>query len=505
MPDKESQPIQNQKLKIRQPTLPAHKVPGRTLRRAQEKMLAISRHHGSHLPNIRGTFPDLLAEPAVAPRIVKLAVAHIEFRDREMARREANGRAGTGMFAGHNPFLVALSVAIAILGGYTGFGLAARVRGGSGGSRRLLLAGAAGFLAVGIWTMHFIGVMAAPIPADAAYLVLPTFVSFLICALVVGVSLFFVSVGEPSERRVTASALLMGGGIVSMHYVGIHGLAGAFVIQHEHAMVVMAAVIAVGTAYGGLRIFLARQVGRRLALSAVAFGLAVSGMHYTAMYGMHFRPAPELADRSGLVASPQVLALVVSLLCFVLAAGFLLFLVPEPRRREAPAAPAMDDDPQPLSATDMLVESAFTSWRQVPPHAAQRVAAAPLGGLGQPRPAPLSRMPVEGADGTHFIDAADVRSVRADAHYTLVHDGTRERMSPWSISEAEAQLDPALFLRVHRSHIVAIAHVSFVRKEGDGAVVELDGPSPHRVPVSRVKIAELKARLGLAGRKPHTH
>jgi diguanylate cyclase len=74
-------------------------------------------------------------------------------------------------------------------------------------------------------------------------------------------------------------------------------------------------------------------------------------------------------------------------------------------------------------------------------------------------------------------------------------------MCPWSISEAEAQLDPGLFLRVHRSHIVAIPHVTFVRKEGDGAVIELDGPSPHRVPVSRAKIAEVKARLGLATHK----
>jgi len=81
-----------------------------------------------------------------------------------------------------------------------------------------------------------------------------------------------------------------------------------------------------------------------------------------------------------------------------------------------------------------------------------------------------------------------------------VHDGTRERMCPWSISEAEALLDPGLFVRVHRSHIVAIPHVSFVRKEGDGAVIELDGPTPHRVPVSRAKIAEVKARLGLARR-----
>ena len=122
-----------------------------------------------------------------------------------------------------------------------------------------------------------------------------------------------------------------------------------------------------------------------------------------------------------------------------------------------------------------------------------------------PKPLPsepglLRWSPVEGADGTHFIDTADIRSVRADAHYTKVHDGTRERMCPWSISEAEAQLDPGLFVRVHRSHIVAIPHVTFVRKEGDGAVIELDGPSPHRVPVSRAKIAEVKARLGLATR-----
>ena len=39
-----------------------------------------------------------------------------------------------------------------------------------------------------------------------------------------------------------------------------------------------------------------------------------------------------------------------------------------------------------------------------------------------------------------------------------------------------------------------------LRKEGDGAIIELDGPAPHRVPVSRAKIAEVKARLGLAHR-----
>ena len=183
-------------------------------------------------------------------------------------------------------------------------------------------------------------------------------------------------------------------------------------------------------------------------------------------------------------------------LCFVIAAGFLLSLVPDPRRQTGGAAAAASD-PVPASRCGAGV-TAGASPVAVP---LPRLMPAPLGGLGQPpRAAPAPRLPVEGADGTHFIDAADIRSVRADAHYTRVHDGTRERMCPWSISEAEAQLDPGLFVRVHRSHIVAIPHVTFVRKEGDGAVIELDGPSPHRVPVSRAKIAEVKARLGLARR-----
>lgn len=389
------------------------------------------------------------------------------------------------MFAGHDPYLVALSVVIAILGGYTGFGLTARIRGTPDASHRVLLAGAAFFLAIGIWTMHFVGMLAAPLPPGTAYLVLPTIISFLICTLVVGISLFFVSTGEPTLLRVVSSAVLLGLGIVSMHYVGMHGLSGPFAMTHDAGIVALSVLIAIAAAYGGLRAFLARQGGVQLMLSAVAFGVAVSGMHYTAMSGMQLvAPSQGHQHGEGLAASPQILALVVTLLCFVIAAGFLLSLVPDGRRKAIADAPLVPDAVVPK--VDALP--------------APRLRAMPLGGAGQPRTVPAPRLPVEGADGTHFIDAADIRSVRADAHYTKVHDGTRERMCPWSISEAEAQLDPSLFVRVHRSHIVAIPHVSFVRKEGDGAVIELAGPAPHRVPVSRAKIAEVKARLGLARR-----
>src|ERR1700753_3351666 len=331
-------------------------------------------------------------------------------RRREAAhpwRREAE----TVMFAGHDPYLVALSVVIAILGGYTGFGLAARIREMPAVSRRVVLAGAAGFLAVGIWTMHFVGMLAAPLPPDAVYLVLPTIISFLICALVVGISLFFVSIGEPSLLRVASSAVLLGVGIASMHYVGIHGLSGPFAMQHDPLMIGLSVVIAIAAAYGGLRVFLARQGGVQLMLSAIAFGVAVSGMHYTAMAGMHLVPSDRAAHHAmdGLAASPQILSLVVALLCFVIAAGFLLSLVPDARKKLSTEVPAM------AVAAEVDLASSESSMG---PSASSRVRPAPLGGLGQPpRAAPVPRLPVEGADGTHFIDTVDVRSVRADAHY----------------------------------------------------------------------------------------
>jgi NO-binding membrane sensor protein with MHYT domain len=384
------------------------------------------------------------------------------------------------MLAGHNPYLVALSLAIAVLGGYTGLGLAGRILGKTDLQRRALLVGAAGFLSTGIWTMHFIGMLAAPLPADVAYLVLPTIVSFLICALVVGISIFFVVGSRPGTFGTGLAALLLGVGICSMHYVGIHGLAGPFAIEHDPSKVLLSVVIAIATAYGALRIFLDPQVGLRLAISALAFGLAVSGMHYTAMWGMHVVPTGAGHDMAAMGASfqmsSQFVSLVVACLCFLVTAGFLLFLLPEQWGRAEPQSALVPAEGPAIAET---------------PHPGREPAPMP------PQRGRLERIPVQSGGATQFVPVAEIRSIRADAHYTWVHDGNRERMCGWSISEAEAQLDPAMFIRVHRSHIVAMPHVTLVRKEGDAAVVELDGPHPHQAPVSRARVAEVKARLGL--------
>ncbi len=112
-----------------------------------------------------------------------------------------------------------------------------------------------------------------------------------------------------------------------------------------------------------------------------------------------------------------------------------------------------------------------------------------------PRRATL--VPVESEGATKLIPAGEICAIQATTHYTLIYDGRHEYFSPWSITEAESRLDMDRFMRVHRSHLVAIDKVKALRKSGDGAVVEVGAPAARFVPVSRNHYAELKSRLGL--------
>jgi len=138
----------------------------------------------------------------------------------------------------YEPWLVLLSIVMAIQGAYVGFTLAVQVGDAVGMRRRVLLAGAAFSLAVAIWTMHFVGMLAARIPFPVDYLVFPTLLSFLVCVLVVGAAVFTVSAGPPTRGRLVAAATAMGGGIVSMHYIGMSALHASAHLQHAVPFVV---------------------------------------------------------------------------------------------------------------------------------------------------------------------------------------------------------------------------------------------------------------------------
>src|SRR5262245_31436241 len=190
----------------------------------------------------------------------------------------------------HEPWLVALSLIVAIQGAFVGLSLAVQVGGSVGLRRRLLLAGAAFSLAIAIWAMHFVGMLAARVPFPVDYLVLPTLLSFLVCVIVVGSAVYATSTGPLTIVRLTLSATLMGAGIFSMHYIGMAARhASAHMI---HAPVYVAASMMVAIGASGLALWLATGRGGRppLILSASAFGIAVSGMHYTAMAGLTVFP-----------------------------------------------------------------------------------------------------------------------------------------------------------------------------------------------------------------------
>ena len=95
----------------------------------------------------------------------------------------------------YGPWLVLLSIVMAVQGAYVGFTLAVQLGDAVGVRRRVLLAGAAFSLAVAIWTMHFVGMLAARIPFPIDYLVFPTLLSLLVCVLVVGSAVFAISSG----------------------------------------------------------------------------------------------------------------------------------------------------------------------------------------------------------------------------------------------------------------------------------------------------------------------
>src|SRR5690349_22062196 len=117
----------------------------------------------------------------------------------------------------YQPWLVLLSIVMAIQGAYVGLSLSVQVADAAGLRRRMLLAGAAFSLALAIWTMHFVGMLAARLPFPVDYLVFPTLLPFLVCDIVVGTAVFAAIAGPPTAARLVLSAVVTGSGIASMH------------------------------------------------------------------------------------------------------------------------------------------------------------------------------------------------------------------------------------------------------------------------------------------------
>uniref|UniRef100_UPI002FDE4113 LytTR family DNA-binding domain-containing protein n=1 Tax=Pararhodobacter sp. TaxID=2127056 RepID=UPI002FDE4113 len=132
----------------------------------------------------------------------------------------------------------------------------------------------------------------------------------------------------------------------------------------------------------------------------------------------------------------------------------------------------------------------------VPQAAEPATAPAPLPPTTQPRA--VSTIPYEKDSHTRFVTVDTVAAIRAEGHYTVLYVGAQKLFCPWSITEAEARVPQADFVRTHRSYLVNRNHVSGFERKKDTGVCFFDSvPALGKVPVSRARLPEVRAVLGL--------
>ncbi|HWL83763.1 MAG TPA: MHYT domain-containing protein [Roseomonas sp.] len=189
----------------------------------------------------------------------------------------------------HDAALVALSILIAMAAAYTALDLAGRVRASDGWTRHAWLATAALAMGGGIWAMHFVAMLAFSMPGmEVSYDFSLTLLSLAVPIGATGLSFAVVSQTRPTGMLLLASGLLMGLGIVAMHYIGMAAMRMAADLRYAPLWVAVSVLIAIGAATVAL--WLAKQT-RRVATkagAAMVMGIAISGMHYASMRGAVF-------------------------------------------------------------------------------------------------------------------------------------------------------------------------------------------------------------------------
>src|SRR6266478_1015723 len=207
------------------------------------------------------------------------------------------------LLGSYNYALVALSVFIAMFASYAALDLAGRVAAAAGWTRAIWLLGGAGAMGTGIWSMHYIGMLAFILPIPVAYH-WPTVLLSLFAAILASViALSVVSRQKMGSLRALAGSILMGAGIASMHYIGMAAMRLPAECQFNSFLVVLSVVFAVLISLAALWItFHFRDEkagsGRKKLAGAVVMGAAIPVMHYTGMAAATFTPSRMPLDMS---------------------------------------------------------------------------------------------------------------------------------------------------------------------------------------------------------------
>src|SRR2546426_12544022 len=211
--------------------------------------------------------------------------------------------AAVNLIGSYNYALVALSVLIAMFASYAALDLASRVTAAGGWTRAVWLLGGAGAMGTGIWSMHYIGMLAFILPIPVAYHWPTVLLSLLAAILASVIALYVVSRPKMGVSRAVAGSVLMGAGIASMHYIGMAAMRLPAICQFNSFLVVLSVVFAILISRAALWIsFHFRDekngIGREKLAGAVVMGAAIPVMHYTGMAAASFTPTGMPADLS---------------------------------------------------------------------------------------------------------------------------------------------------------------------------------------------------------------
>lgn len=193
-------------------------------------------------------------------------------------------------------WLVAVSVLTSVVASYSAFGFAERVASCKGGAQFGWLTGGAMALGLGIWSMHYLGMLAVRLPIEVLYHVPTVFASLMLAVLASFVVLIVVSRSQLTRLQIGIGSVLMGSGIGAMHYTGMHAMRCEAMHHYRYGIVVLSVLVAVAFSWLALWIgFSVRNQQRkrewiRLGGAAV-MGLGIAAMHYTAMAAVTFLPS----------------------------------------------------------------------------------------------------------------------------------------------------------------------------------------------------------------------
>ena len=218
----------------------------------------------------------------------------------------------------YNTGLVVTSLIVAILAAYTALDMADRVNRSPRKTATMWLLAGGLAMGLGIWSMHFIGMLAFRLPIPTGYDPLITLISMGAAVVSSTFALWLVSQSTLPTWRIIPGAALLGLGIASMHYLGMEAMLMEPGIDYRTGWFVASIVVAVVASYVALRTFFALRNQQRwtLRLGAASYlGVAIVGMHYTGMAAAHFQADAVCGAADNLNAvNPDVLAVVVTLL-----------------------------------------------------------------------------------------------------------------------------------------------------------------------------------------------